>query len=797
MKKGVKKGIIIGGAIIGFLIVALFSVPLLFKDKIKDKIVNVANERLNANLNVSDFALSPFSNFPNITFSLENMSLSGVDRFEGDTLVKAKSVDLTLNLIDVLAGNFYVSEIDVDEAKVYAKILADGSANWNILKKDTSEVQNDEKTDQSKGGSVFGLRLKKISVQNSKVIYEDQSRKMQLCLSDCNGQISGDFTARNTTLKVESTIGDISFATHGITCLSKTKGIADATIDVDIENKRLTFTESNIRLNDLKTSIEGTFAFVKDKGKEFDLKLKSEEIEVKDILSILPAMHTDDFEKLEASGTALLGGSIKGLMQGDTCPAFDFKLLIQDAMFRYPSLPRSVDNINVDVAISNSGGSLDSTIINNAVNFRIGDNTFSAGLTVTTPISDADWKVYAKGLIDLAMIEEVYPLEKDIELKGNFDANVDLSVSKGEGSLKLTDALYRRKGALDVLVNNAVLDFDSQYGDLSSLDVQIGENEFSVTGRFENIMSYLFKDEMLSGNLQLKSKLININDFIKNKSVTTAQQSSEKATSVSALAKTSKGRVDYFVIPANVDLILDADVSHVVFDRMDIADFKGTIAVKSGAFKIQDVSANLLGGTIHISATYNTLNHRIPKVDLDLNLSKISFSETYKSIEAIQRVAPIFDKLKGDFSVNINLAVFMRNNVSRMLSSLTANGFIQSDEVQVEGVEALSELSQSLKTDALKSFIATDINIPFTINRGKINTKLFSINIGDGGKLNLEGTAGVDQVLDYKGSITLPKNLSNNLMNNIPLSIGGTFSNPQISVDTKGVLGNFIGVMPK
>ena len=177
---------------------------------------------------------------------------------------------------------------------------------------------------------------------------------------------------------------------------------------------------------------------------------------------------------------------------------------------------------------------------------------------------------------------------------------------------------------------------------------------------------------------------------------------------------------------------------------------------------------------------------------MNANINKASFAETFKSVESIQKFAPVFDKVLGNYSMSMNMNASMSDNLLQMLSGLTASGILQANDVQVEGVEALNKLSSSLKTDALKSFSAKDVSIPFTINDGKINTKPFSIGIGDGGKLNLEGTTGLDQSINYKGSITLPKSMANAYLSNIPITIGGTFSEPKIGVDTKSLIGNLL-----
>ena len=112
------------------ILVLLFTVPILFKDKIRTKVEQVINESVNASVKFDDYKLGFFRNFPNLTFSLNRVSVVGIDKFAGDTLAGFKSFNLVFNLSSLLGNSGYeVKSIIVDKAVVNAIILKDGSAN--------------------------------------------------------------------------------------------------------------------------------------------------------------------------------------------------------------------------------------------------------------------------------------------------------------------------------------------------------------------------------------------------------------------------------------------------------------------------------------------------------------------------------------------------------------------------------------------------------------------------------------------------------------------------------------------
>lgn len=778
-----KKALTIAGVVVVVLIVAMIAIPFLFKDKIKTAVLNAANEKLNATVDIKDFGLNLFSNFPNATLSLNNASVVGVGDFQKDTLLSAKSASVTIDLMSLFGSEYNISKINLDKASIYTKVLEDGRANWDIMKVDSTASASTESE------SAFKLNLKKITVNDCSFVYQNDSTKMKVTLNKWNGDLHGDFSASETTLNTNSTIGEVTFVMDGIPYLNKIQGVADATINANLDKMQFSFKESNLQLNDLKASIDGTFAMVgKDyEDMEFDLKLNAPDTQFKDILSLVPAMYTADFKDVKTSGTAKLEAYIKGLIHGDSYPAFDVKIMVNDAMFQYPSLPKAVNNINVAMAINSKGGSLDNMIIDiSKFSFNLGGNPFSGSLNVSTPMSDPNLKAQANGTIDLGMIKDVYPLEKGTALNGKMIANLNVAARmsaiekeqyenvSAAGSLKLSNMTYKSQDMQDVVINDAGLEFSPRYVNLSSLNLKIGKNDLSATGRLENFIAYALNDQTLKGQLNIKSNYLNANDFISSETAGTEE--------------TASSTTEDIIIPKNIDFVLNAALNQIVYGKMNITNMVGNMTVKNGVLTLNNVGANALGGSCKVSGTYDTSSPKTPKVNFDLALSKVSFAETFKSVESVQKFAPIFEKLGGTYSMNFKFNTSLGETIMQTLASLTGSGALQTNDVKIEGVEALTALSSSLKTDALKSFSTKDLNLPFTINNGKLNTKPFNVNFGNGGVMKLEGATGLDQSIDYKGTVTLPKSLANHYVSSVPITIGGTFTNPKIGIDTKALV---------
>jgi hypothetical protein len=281
--------------------------------------------------------------------------------------------------------------------------------------------------------------------------------------------------------------------------------------------------------------------------------------------------------------------------------------------------------------------------------------------------------------------------------------------------------------------------------------------------------------------LNLKSNYFNTNDFLSDSETTATEDTAAMAS---------------FEVPKNIDFALNATMNKVIYTTIELTNLTGSIGVKNGTISMNNVSANALGGSAKVLGSYSTAeNPAKPKVDLSLNLNNVSFAETFKTVEAIQKFAPIFEKITGNYSMNLKFNTTLEDNIMQILSGLTGDGVLQTSDVKIEGIEALGKLSSALKFGGggLESFSTKNLNIPFKVENGQITTKPFNINIGGEGKLSLEGSTGLDQSINYKGTISLPKSMSNNLINNVGITIGGTFADPKIGIDTKSLLSNVAG----
>ncbi len=783
MKKFFK---ITGIVLLSFLLI-LSVLPFLFRGKIIEFAKNEVNKNLNLKVEFKDLSLSFIRSFPNASIRLTDVCLSGVNEFEGDTLLYAKDLAATVNIESFFGDSGYeISRIAVDGAKVHAIILENGKANWDIAKTDEDSIPTEKEE-----SAPFKLFLKKVSINNTDIRYDDAFSKMNVELKNINLNLSGDMTADETLIKTDFTIDALTYIMDKIPYIAGAKTQANINLNADLKNMKFTLSENSIRLNEIKINIDGWLAMFENGSMEMDIKLNAPKIQFKDILSMIPAIYSKEFKDLKTEGEVLLTASAKGIMQGDTLPSFDAKLDINKATFQYPSLPKSVTNINTNIHAYSPGGSADNTVVDiSKFHFEMGGNPFDLTLHVSTPVSDPNLNLAAIGKLNLGMIKDVCPLE-DMTLSGILDANLKL-ISRmsyiekeqfekvnAEGTLNINEMLVKMKDMDDVNIKNASLSFSPKYVDLKGFTAQIGKNDITASGKLENFIPYFMKDETLKGNLNVSSNYLNLNDFISNEETP-------------GTTKPDSATVSIVEIPRNLDFNMSGNFKQVIFDHLNLTNVVGQLAVKNGKLDMKNLSMNALGGALGVNGYYDTFkNPKQPEVSLDLDIKNVSFAQTFSTFVTVQKLAPIFENMTGSYSTSFKMKSPLGEDFMPVLTSLQATGLLSSNNMEVKDVPVLNGLASALKNDDLKVLKVKDLKLPFAIQDGRITTKPFDINFGKG-KMNLTGSTGLDQTIDYNAKVSI-SDLTSGYLNNVNVKIGGTFTSPKFSVDMKDVANQAIG----
>ncbi|RRN76151.1 membrane assembly protein AsmA, partial [Pseudoxanthomonas sp. SGD-10] len=331
-----------------------------------------------------------------------------------------KRLQLNLNLMSVIKGdNYEINGVELENPKIYAKVLKSGKANWDIMKVDSTET-----AEQDTSSSDFNAALKKYSIKNGSIVYDDSSLDFYIALNNVNHSGKGDFTQDLFVLDTESDIEKLTVKYGAIPYLNGVTLTANLPLDIDLANMKFSLRENTIKLNELILSLVGSLSMPNDTDMVIDVKFNAQQSDLKNFLSLIPAMYASNFKDLQASGNFGFKGFAKGTYSENSLPAFDIDLNIENGKIKYTTLPSAINDIQVKAKISNPDGIADHTVINiPAFHLAFDKAPLDGKLLIKTPISDPYLDLELKGALDLKQLTTIFPIE-DTKLEGLLQANV-------------------------------------------------------------------------------------------------------------------------------------------------------------------------------------------------------------------------------------------------------------------------------------------------------------------------------------------------------------------------------------
>lgn len=811
-------------------LLALFVIPMAFHNKIKDIALTEVNKMLTSEVFVDDVELSFFKNFPHASVSLYNFGVAGKGEFEGDTLLKAGRLIGVVSTRSLFTDHYVVNAFKFENAYAKAIVNEKGKANWDILKEDSAADEAVE--EDTTAAANFALSLRRVNLDNVNVQYVDKQQgasaeigKLYMVLSgqlnsadqllakisefkvvadtvgfadstmaaqlkDFDFYFSGDVSDAVADLKSKLGVGACSFAMQHIPYMSKVNVVADVNVAADLVNNKYTLGENSIALNDVKANLSGFVQLVDSSTIDMDVKFNTPQLEFKDILSLIPVIYKKDFASIKTAGKVSLDAAAKGRMQGDNLPKFDAKLVVEDAMFKYPDLPKQVDNINIHAVVSNPGGNLDKTVVDvKDFSLKMAGNPFAAHLLLKNPMSDPDFNFAVKGMVDFNSIKEVVALD-GLSLTGvlNADASANGRLSYVEkeefenfnvlGNINLKDfKMNGEEAGGNLSINAANLDFSNKYIDLTQCDVNIGRNDVRLNGKLENFLPYVFSDGTIKGNLSVFSHYMNVNDFLGIDTTATETQQTENASSES---------VD---IPANIDFALNLAMDKVVYTNIELDDIKGVMTVRDKVASVQNLSTNTMEGSLTMKGAYDSKVKNEGAFTANMNVKQMSIPVVFSTVNTAKNYVPLLSNATGKFNMIIDLNAKLDATMSPVLNTVNAKGSFNTAELGLKEFEAMKKIANALNYSKLsENSTLKNVNIKFAIKDGRLSTEPFNVKIADC-DMEVSGSSGLDETLDYVAAVSIPNAVSSKLA--MPLKcnvlVGGTFGKPSIKVDMKGM----------
>ena len=807
-----KKFFIMLFAIVVLIMSTIAAIPFLFKERISQALLNKANSAVDASINYSSYRLTLLKSFPDFTAVFQNITVIGQGDFEGDTLAFIHQLSARIDVMSVIKKeDLLIRTIGINQGMLQFIVNEKGDANWDIETKQNvgvtqiNKAEISQKTNGSTVPSSLKMLMENINITDFDVIYNSIESNYIFAVYGINADLSGEWEGMNTILNVKGLAPSINFNYHGTDYLKNRRIELETKMLANFETWDFVFQAGDTKLNNMPFMVEGGFSMPSD-SMFFDLKFDVPNINMKQVLELVPDEYKKSMADIEATGMINFNGVFKGLYYEDIFPLTDISFNINKGKLKYPQLPDELIIHELNAHIFMPEGSFDSLTVGiQNMQLQLANNPFTLHAKFSSLFNDPHLDVNLDGKIDLETLAKIIPLG-DIKMKGLMVANAsvlgkysaleknDFTAFVSKGNVSLTNFYFQNSSVPQGLhLHNASLVLQNQDLKINGMNGNIGRSDFSISGQINHLLTYVFADDILEGKFKLNSKLIDANEFL-------AKNNNENAaeTNIETPSDSSKTAVKSITFPKKVQLNFDAQIAHLLYDKIDITNFNGSIELKNQPLTLKGLRMNMIDGVLNMDGTVLADGRQYPDVVFSLNVEGFDLPAAYRDISMVQKYMPFAAKSQGKFSTKLNVESKLTTNLKMIVSAITAKGNFSTKNVKLMDANYFSNLKSVIQSDKLKNLELDNFTTHFSIENGTLKidpfkTKLAGQPMKIGGAYNLGGTldfrvdAQLDKVIlsnDIQKMIAYIPGHQNVTKFDVGIDIKGDAKNPEVKVDT-------------
>lgn len=615
----------------------LMLVGFIFQDRIISAAMQSFRKNLRTRITIGTASFSLIKDFPYASIKLTDVSILSTKDINiadfrryrlNDTLLKAQSLNLKLNMLDLIANKIAIKQVKIKNGDLKLLIDQHGNTNYKIFKSNS----------ESSGDVTFnvdGARL-----ENTKLGLYDLNRQTVLATFIKSLKSDGRFSATNFNTKSKSELRINQLMIGGITYITDKEFKFDGKIKVK-GYKFYNFEDFELIYKSNKINLDGGFDL--SSKTRIDLKAEGKELVLKEINELVPHVNKS-LEKINFEGKVNIKAKATGYWTGTQRPflygEFDVKggksELLKD---------NSIASVNLVGSFSNGRGNISNAFLridSFKVNSNFGD--FEGKFSLTN---------FSRPLVSLSTsfnlimknLNEAYKIDSTKQLDGIIIGNVtagghvdfnELSPLRlirliNNGTFKLSEVHYPIKGTT-YTIRKGDVSFSpiEAHATLSCSSSSLnGDLRISIENFYDGIM-----DSMpFAGTISGKTTSI---DF-------------DKLLAINFNQKVNTNSHDINVANLNIDISSKKAVLHGI----PISNLEAHIEKSGPLIAVTQLKGDALGGSIGLVGKVLQNPNKSINTDLYTTLDSINIETLFKSFQNFDQTMLTNDNIKGTASGDV------------------------------------------------------------------------------------------------------------------------------------------------
>ncbi len=673
------------------LLMVLFSLSLVLKDKVVPVFINAANKRIQTKVHIGSYNLSLIRKFPRASVELKevtvlssmNFNRSQFPDINTDTLLYVKSAWLEFSMLNLIKGNYNIESITLREGILGLFSDSSGMVNYDI-----TEPGRDQ------GDEDIVINLEKIIISGMQSHYINQATRLNIEGLMTNGRIRSRIAGNQIDFSCFSEITLRGFDLYS----SHLKTDASITVDMDLQKSDagVEFKKGSLEIDNLSFKLSGII----EPNNNLDLRITGNNIDLARIKDYLPDNYEEQFGEFSPKGMLKTEVNISGIVNRKENPNIYASFFLENGNIFYKKSGIKVEEIYLSGFFTNGRDNNPETTRLEITRFdaKPGKSVCSGSFSIVNfkaPAINLNFSgtIIPSELLDIINLPAVSSSDGSFRL--NLKAAGDIERKKKyvlSDFIKLHPEGNIQFNSFNINIKNNDISIDDANGNLmfskhiwaDDLSFTIRDQRFKVTGEFRNFPAWLAGQPVrISVDADVSAGDLNPELLM--------SRTSEAG---------KKGEAVKF--PDDIDMAVNFEISNFTYKDFFADEIKGNFIYNPGIINLNSFIINSMGGSISgncllgksVSSSFITQgNFKIENVDV--NKAFLSFRNFGQSFI-------VADNLEGTLSGNLSLLMPLDSVLHPDTGAITADGKYVITNGVLKEFEPVTALSRFIEISELE-----------------------------------------------------------------------------------------------
>jgi len=727
------------------LVVLLFSGLVIAVTVYEDEIVTYALQTVQGNLktksSIREADLTLWNNFPSVSIRFKDIYVEENSKAH-DTLLFAKELYLSFDIVDLFSGKYNIDEIEAKEGSFNMRVDRKGLVNWDVWKPDTASIPNEK----------FKIHLEDIVGENISYLYEDEQEKTFVDVKLKELKASGNFTEKQFLLDIE-TSARMNVLYAGETEMLRRRNIGlDSKMQVNLDNNTFVIQTAELLLEEVPLNVTGSLDY--GDHPSIDLHIAETELELKEGILLLPNSMQVQLKPYAPSGNVKFNFDMNGPFENLSISS---KFSVKDGELVEINSGVDLHSIQLDanyvlrngmdsVTIGNFQSELGAGTLGVKGSIRnLSDPVLNLSVNAETNLKDV------KGFFawdSLAVCDGLISAQSTIQGKIAFqeaDSTFDWSQLHLNGRAQVSDGSFQWAASNGLFKNiNGVFVMNGSDARVEQLNFNINDNNCSFSGDFYSVIPYFTTDNSaLNIHAHLYSDKLNLEKLL------TAAGSDDSELQLA--------------LPTSIQLHLTAQIDQFLFKSFSATNIKGTVNYANGNLSISPLSMDLANGNLAADFSLFPKSNGQFGVTCSGALNQIDIQQSFLLFDNFGQTYLTKNNIKGNATVLADFQTTLQPDLSVISSSIKSDLQVNIENGELNDVESFQYLITYIKGNKWIAPLVKEDEFAEKLRHIKFSTLQNSIHIensiitfplmdieSSAMSITIEGTHSFDNVLDYR-----------------------------------------------